>query len=339
MLTGRGSAEFTLSLADSTSLALRAMDEESAQVLSFLAGAAMLEGTLGPHSASTRQELVVANGKNSGAVPPATLTWAERTSVCMLGPRSYPLPRQWRSEASHSDECGEDGTALHLQSLTEEQWFWQQLVRVSACIGRETHARGGVLLHSGLVAHPGMPSLSSIGSSGAECGILLAGRSGVGKSTAVRRLPSPWRALADDVTLVVRDEWGMYWAHPWPTWSRFFGEHAGNGGDTWDVQRAVPLRAIFVLEQRAKDRAEAIGPGQAVCLLAELGLQTSTHVLRDIPLDEVADMNLQRFDNLCDLVQVVPAYLLDVSLNGAFWQEIERVTQSPGTETTMPVLR
>ena len=70
---------------------------------------------------------------------------------------------------------------------------------------------------------------------------------------------------------------------------------------------------------------EPIGPGHAVCLLAELALQTSTHVLEGMPPDDVATFNLQRFENLCDLVQAIPAYLLDLSLNGAFWEEIERV--------------
>jgi len=158
-------------------------------------------------------------------------------------------------------------------------------------------------------------------------GILLAGRSGVGKSTAARRLPPPWRALADDVVLVVPAGDGAYWAHPWPTWSRFFGEERGDGSDTWDVQRAVPLRAIFVLEQGEEDRVEPLGPGHAVALLAELARQTSTHFLRGWPLDELAAFNRQRFENLCALVRAVPAYTLYVSLTGTFWDEIARLMQ------------
>jgi len=148
----------------------------------------------------------------------------------------------------------------------------------------------------------------------------------VGKSTASTRLPPPWRALADDVTLVVRDREGVYWAHPWPTWSWFFGkEDRRPGGGVWDVQQAVPLRAIFVLEQGDEDRVEPMGPGHAVALLAELARQASTYYLRGKPLDEIAAFNFQRFENLCALVRTVPAYLLHVSLDGAFWIEIERV--------------
>jgi hypothetical protein len=76
-----------------------------------------------------------------------------------------------------------------------------------------------------------------------------------------------------------------------------------------------------------KDWAEPVGAGPAVSLLAGLGLQTSKCVLREKPLDEIAASTLQRFENLCDLVQAVPAYLLDLGINGTFWQEIERVTQ------------
>ncbi|MBU1879755.1 MAG: hypothetical protein KJ734_12455, partial [Chloroflexi bacterium] len=109
------------------------------------------------------------------------------------------------------------------------------------------------------------------------------------------------------------------------TWSRFFGEEKGDGSDTWDVQEAVPLRAIFVLEQGEEDRVEPLGPGHTLALLTELAQQTSTHFLRGLPLDEVAAFNLQRFENLCALVRAVPAYLLHVSLAGAFWEEMERV--------------
>jgi hypothetical protein len=98
---------------------------------------------------------------------------------------------------------------------------------------------------------------------------------------------------------------------------------------------------MLVLEQGAKDRAEAMGLGQAVCLLAEPGLQTSTHVFGDMPLDKkVAAFNPQRFGSLCDLGQTcacLPTF--SICLNGAFWQEMERVIRFCGTETTAPTLR
>jgi SynChlorMet cassette protein ScmC len=136
----------------------------------------------------------------------------------------------------------------------------------------------------------------------------------------------------------VRDEHNgqeTYWAHPWPTWSWFFGkEDYRPGGGSWDMQQAVPLRAIFILEQGEEDQVEPMGPAHALCTLTELAAQTSRHLLQGLPLDEIAVFNLQRFENLCALVQTVPAYLLHVSRDGAFWEEIEQVIlQDPWSYT------
>jgi len=311
--------DFTLSLADGTRLVLCAGDEEAARVVDFLARVATL--TPGPSSTGRGEEerrLLVVTAPGGQADTRSVSYASDADIVLSLEPTDMPQRRRlWR-----------DPTASP-EPLTTEQWFWQQLVRLSACIAQQTQSRGGVLLHSGLVLTP--TPLERKGSWGrgawGEGGILLAGRSGVGKSTAARRLPPPWRALADDVVLVVQAGDGAYWAHPWPTWSRFFGEEKGDGSDTWDVQRAVPLRAIFVLEQGEEDRVEPLGPGHAVALLAELARQTSTHFLRGWPLDELAAFNRQRFENLCALVRAVPAYTLYVSLTGTFWDEIARLMQ------------
>jgi SynChlorMet cassette protein ScmC len=308
------SLSFILSLVDGTRLALRAGDASAARVVTFLARAAQLSPiSLSPCPSPNgrgvgvraRRLLAVTEGKT----PPSG---TDGDAMCPLEPPGTQRPRRRQIE-------GNGVLTPVFEPLTEEQWLWVQLVRLSACIARETHPRGGVLLHSGLAL---LPSPSGRGAGGE--GILLAGRSGVGKSTASARLPPPWRALADDVTLVVRDGSGAYWAHPWPTWSRFFGEEAGDGSDTWDIQRAVELRAVFVLEQGEEVRAEPLGPGHAICLLAELAQQTSTHLLRGWPIEEIAAFNLQRFENLCALAEAVPVYLLHVSLDGAFWEAIER---------------
>jgi hypothetical protein len=70
---------------------------------------------------------------------------------------------------------------------------------------------GGLLLHGALVQKD-------------NYGLILAGRQGIGKTTASNRLQLPWLCVSDDMTLVIRDNKGMYWAHPWPTWSRFFNK-------------------------------------------------------------------------------------------------------------------
>jgi SynChlorMet cassette protein ScmC len=182
------------------------------------------------------------------------------------------------------------------------------LVRLSLVFAREAQARGGVLIHGALAERDGM-------------GVILAAPGGTGKTTASNRLPAPWRSLCDDTTLVVRDSQANYWAHPWPTWSRFLD---GGPGGTWDVQNAVPLKGIFFLAQAVEDRVERVGPGHAVSMLVECAEQATMFMPIGLFKEEIRALHLERFNNLCALARVVPAHVLDVSLTGAFWQKIEQ---------------
>ncbi len=203
-----------------------------------------------------------------------------------------------------------DGTVRCILS-PDAHWGGPQvnLMRLSLVFAREAQARGGVLLHGALAERDGN-------------GVIWVAPGGTGKSTASNRLLPPWHSLCDDTTLVVRDGDGKYWAHPWPTWSRF--QDNGPGG-TWDVQRAVPLKAVFVLTQAPIDRTERVGPGQAVSLLTESVAQASIFMTMGLPKDELRALYLERFNNLCSLTRVIPAHLLYISLTGAFWHEIEQV--------------
>jgi SynChlorMet cassette protein ScmC len=182
------------------------------------------------------------------------------------------------------------------------------LVRLSLVFAREAQAHGGILLHGALAERDGS-------------GVILAAPGGTGKTTASNRLLAPWRSLCDDTTLVVRDGYGKYRAHPWPTWSRF--QNGGPGG-AWDVQKAVPLKGIFILTQAPTDRRERVGPGQAVSLLVESVAQVSVFMTMGLRKDELRALHLEWFDNLCSLTRAIPAHLLHISLTGAFWQEIEQ---------------
>jgi SynChlorMet cassette protein ScmC len=188
------------------------------------------------------------------------------------------------------------------------------LLRLSHVLAREAQARGGVLMHGALAERDGI-------------GVILAAPGGTGKTTASNRLPAPWRSLCDDTTLVVRDSQENYWAHPWPTWSRFLD---GGPGDTWDVQNAVPLKGVFFLSQAVEDRVESVGPGHAVSLLVECAKQTSQLMARGLSKEETRALHLERFNNLCALARVVPAHVLHISLTGAFWMEMKRVLEGVG---------
>jgi SynChlorMet cassette protein ScmC len=202
-----------------------------------------------------------------------------------------------------------DGVVVCTLSPCDRGGFpYAHLLRLSHVLAREAQARGGVPIHGALAERDGV-------------GVILAAPGGTGKTTASNRLPAPWRSLSDDTTLMVRDPQGRYWAHPWPTWSRFLD---GGPGGTWDVQRAVPLKGIFFLTQAVVDRVARVGPGQAVSLLVECVRQASTFMPLGLSKEEVRALHLERFNNICALARVIPAHVLHISLTGAFWHAIEQ---------------
>jgi SynChlorMet cassette protein ScmC len=184
-----------------------------------------------------------------------------------------------------------------------------QMEQIAFTIAREALVRGGLLLHGALAEYRGS-------------GFIMAGPGTIGKSTASRRLPPPWRSLCDDMTLVVRDGKGCFRAHPWPTWSRF---HLGGPGGSWPVEQSAPLRAIFFLGQAPADQLEPVNTTQAAALTLEsaadlawvVAHQTDEGAVRTLCGDAVRAARV--------LVSEVPAYTFKLSLDGRFWEEIERV--------------
>ena len=315
--------EYLLSLADGTRLVLSARDAAAAQAVAFLAEVARL--SLAPAALPTgaRRLCAVSDGSTlrEPILPGADVMF------------NLEVPDQRRPFRRRFDENGVlVMEPIVLTPFTEEQRLWLRLSRLSATVGRETQSRGGVLLHSALAVRSPFPAIPGIvpEREKEEGAVLLAGRSGIGKSTASTRLPLPWSSLCDDITLVVRrtagaQEASLFWAHPWPTWSRFFGNEKRQDGCQWDVQRAVPLRAIFFLEQGKEDFVCPIGSGEALCRLTPLAHDTTTYLMKGWSQEEIADFNLQRFDNLCVLVKTLPAYKLNIKLHGKFWKKMDEV--------------
>jgi SynChlorMet cassette protein ScmC len=155
----------------------------------------------------------------------------------------------------------------------------------------------------------------------------LAASGGTGKTTASNRLPPPWRSLSDDATLVVRDGRDTFWAHPWPTWSRFL---PGEPGGSWHTERATPLKAVFSLAQAPEERVAPVGQGEAVAILSAAAEQAAISMMHGLDATEKRALRLERFNNVCPLARAVPIYRLHLSLTGAFWQEIERVLKDEG---------
>lgn len=183
-----------------------------------------------------------------------------------------------------------------------------QLIHLSCGLAHHAELEGGIMVHGALAEWNGH-------------GVVLAGGSKRGKSTASSRLLPPWRSLSDDTTLLMKSPDGIWWARAWPTWSKFLSN--GPGG-TWDVRHAVPLTAIYFLSQAQDDKVSPLNVGEAVCQLVEVSEQVLR--LRSQPLnkEELRVMRLLRFDNICNLAQTVLSYQLHFNKNGTFWIEIER---------------
>jgi hypothetical protein len=199
-------------------------------------------------------------------------------------------------------------------SAEESLPLFDTFVQMMKIIHRDVLAREGLFLHGALAERNGF-------------GVILAGPSGVGKTTASIRLPSPWRSLSDDMTLVVRDAQGRYWGHPWPTWS-FFRE-SNNFDRMWDVSYAVPLKGLFFLAQASEDKAERIGAGQASCMLLETARQASGPLDDKSGNEDLLAMNLQLFNNVCIMAKSMKSFILNVSLNGQFWNEMDLALNTP----------
>jgi SynChlorMet cassette protein ScmC len=292
---------FGLTLADGTQFVLRAHDEHAARVVTFFAESAQLAQT---SKVLKTFEVLVATRPFD----------APDKIVCKVQP-----PHILRRGLRRRETEGRIGFAY--EPLPDNQWLWLQLLQLAACIGNQIQKRGGVLLHSALAARPDLEGLEDLPG---LSGVLLTAHSGVGKSTASKRLPAPWVALCDDTTLIVRDNAGAYWAHPTPTWSHIFYDEQIR---TWDTQSAVPLRAIFLLRQGEQDRVTPLNPAHALGFLLERAQEPTQYWRENFSLRELSAFNREQFDNLCDLVRAVPCYLLDARLDGEFWREMARVLE------------
>ncbi len=307
----------TISLADCTRWLIRGGDVQAKEIVSAL-GAAM---SLQP--GSTGRELLAVVREKGGMVP-----------INLNGP----------------------GPALCvLPPLMDDDMLTVGMSRLALVIAQEAQSRGGLLVHGALAGVPfphtvaagrvaptggtrARPQHSAELDSRTTAGILLAGPGTVGKSTASRRLPLPWRALCDDTALVVCSPEGRYWAHPWPTWSRFYnyGIDPPPGG-SWDVQQAVPLQAIFFLSQSPDDRVDSLSVTQATAMLMEAVHHVSRPMERHLTEAEVRALHREQMAAAEALARAVPAYRLYFSLNGAFWVEIERVLAETPSPRSSPL--
>ncbi|MFH1729992.1 MAG: SynChlorMet cassette protein ScmC [Pseudomonadota bacterium] len=153
-------------------------------------------------------------------------------------------------------------------------------------------------------------------------GILIAASGGVGKSTCYERLPDYWKPLSDDMALLLKDKDKQIVGHPLPTWSDhlWLRKHS-----TFNSSYSVPLKAIFFLKQAEIDKVTPLSKGEACQgIYQSLKQPLESFFTKIRPVDKKMYFS-HMFNNAANISMQIPAYNLDATLDGKFWEEIEKV--------------
>jgi len=246
-------------------------------------------------------------GEEKADVGTTTLKRLERAAEKELPatgwvPREARLLRVW----SHADR---KDLLCELAKVDSPEEKAIQMRNAGHVVHQQALPGGGVFFHAALVRK-------------GPKAVLIAGPSGLGKSTCVRRLPEPWVALCDDSALVVKDRTGTYWAHPFPTWSEL---QNGVYEKIWEVQAAVPLGAVFFLYKAEGDRALPVGQSRVLYLVFRMMQVLNRNMSPYRDRHERMETHKVLFDNALHLARAAPGFSLGVSRTGRFWEEMEKV--------------
>jgi SynChlorMet cassette protein ScmC len=203
----------------------------------------------------------------------------------------------------------EEKTAICIMNANfNEEPFFIQMRYLSALISSIALNRGCLFIHGGLAEKGGI-------------GVIFAGKSGSGKTTAVNRMPAPWKPLCDESTFIVPDDQGVFWAHPMPTHSRFIEE--GQGG-IWNVQHSVPLKGIFFLAQDNNEQLVPLNRTNSAYLINQFAYEAMVSLFGWCDIEARKAIFMQILSNSSAVAQEVPAYILRLSLTGPFWNDVDR---------------
>ena len=207
----------------------------------------------------------------------------------------------WCHESIPEVICEICGNSSHDEEIMN---MWNALQPIY----QQAQNSGGLPLHGALLELEGK-------------GIIIAAPGDTGKSTCYRRVPDYWKPLCDDELLVVFDKNSGYRAHPIPTWSDYLWRKSEK---IWDVEYSVPLEAIFFLEQAPIDEAAPVGKGQAAILINQSATQVSQKFWWKVDKEHKRALTERLFNNACQMAKAIPAYTLKATLEGRFWEEIEK---------------
>jgi len=114
-------------------------------------------------------------------------------------------------------------------------------------------------------------------------------------------------------------------AHPFPTWSSYFLKDFSR---TFDVQKSVPLKAIFFLEQSLTDEAIRISQGRSALLISGFSAPICKQAWRGFPDRDILQIKEKLLNNVIKLAKTIPAWTLQFSLTGKFWEAIEKAIEN-----------
>lgn len=175
--------------------------------------------------------------------------------------------------------------------------------------------RGGAVLHAGLAVR-------------GKTSVLFSAPSGGGKSTALARIPAPWRVMADDAVVVWPSGRGGIKASPLPTWSVMLGRsRTPKCISRWKSSESWRVGAIAILQK---------APFLDYSPLASV--DAAGHLYR--ALSDHPESNRSRhlfrkefFGTACSLARSLPAFILRLGLSDAYWRllqkDIRRMKQTP----------
>jgi len=174
-------------------------------------------------------------------------------------------------------------------------------------IFKEIIQAGGLIIHSTLLEKN-------------KSGVILAGQNSSGKSKCARKAVKPWKSLSDDVTIFLNGK-----AYPFPTWSYFLHKKDQRIQDSWNVQKGIPIKAIFFLEKTNIDSVLHIEKNQAYSRLMEFSIELIRCNFQYLQKEELRKLRTQIFNNCMNTIKIYPTYVLRHSLNGNFIEKIEEV--------------
>jgi SynChlorMet cassette protein ScmC len=166
---------------------------------------------------------------------------------------------------------------------------------------------GGALLHSGLAVVE-------------DRGYLYTAPPGGGKTTTLSRIPSPWQVVADDAVLVWPTEEGVFRTAPLPTWGVLFGSKEKiQNVVQWKVGTTFKTAGVILLKKAEHERLVPLRASEAA---QHLYRAFSEH---PVVLTNRDPFRKHLFRTACRLSRAVPAWQLELSSEGTFWELLGKV--------------